>query len=103
VHPERDMGRRIANNMISNSVLDYLELSEEHSIVELVASKRMAGNTLIELDIRAKYGINIVAIKRDRDIIVSPQASETIQEGDVLIVIGADADINRFENKFASA
>ncbi|MGB3890175.1 MAG: TrkA C-terminal domain-containing protein, partial [Priestia megaterium] len=42
-------------------------------------------------------------IKRDRDIIVSPQASETIQEGDVLIVIGADADINRFENKFASA
>ncbi|RBN38001.1 potassium transporter Trk, partial [Priestia megaterium] len=103
VHPERDMGRRIANNMISNSVLDYLELSEEHSIVELIASKRMAGNTLIELDIRAKYGINIVAIKRDRDIIVSPQASETIQEGDVLIVIGADADINRFENKFASA
>ncbi len=103
VHPERDMGRRIANNMISNSVLDYLELSEEHSIVELVASKKMAGNTLIELDIRAKYGINIVAIKRDRDIIVSPQASETIQEGDVLIVIGADADINRFENKFASA
>ncbi|MFQ6389336.1 potassium channel family protein [Priestia aryabhattai] len=103
VHPERDMGRRIANNMISNSVLDYLELSEEHSIVELVASRRMAGNTLIELDIRAKYGINIVAIKRDRDIIVSPQASETIQEGDVLIVIGADADINRFENKFASA
>ncbi|ADF38180.1 potassium channel family protein [Priestia megaterium] len=103
VHPERDMGRRIANNMISNSVLDYLELSEEHSIVELVASKRMSGNTLIELDIRAKYGINIVAIKRDRDIIVSPQASETIQEGDVLIVIGADADINRFENKFASA
>ncbi len=59
----------------------------------------MAGNTLIELDIRAKYGINIVAIKRDRDIIVSPQASETIQEEDVLIVIGADADINRFENK----
>ncbi|TYR79882.1 TrkA family potassium uptake protein [Priestia megaterium] len=103
VHPERDMGRRIANSMISNSVLDYLELSDKHSIVELVASKRMAGNTLIDLDIRAKYGINIVAIKRDRDIIVSPQASEPIQQGDILIVIGADVNINRFENKFADS
>ncbi|MDT2047516.1 potassium transporter Trk [Priestia aryabhattai] len=101
VHPERDMGRRIANSMISNSVLDYLELSDEHSIVELVASKRMAGNTLIDLDIRAKYGINIVAIKRNQDIIVSPQASESIKQGDILIVIGADVNINRFENKFA--
>lgn len=101
VHPERDMGRRIANSMISNSVLDYLELSDEHSIVELVASKRMAGNTLIDLDIRAKYGINIVAIKRNQDIIVSPQASESIKQDDILIVIGADVNINRFENKFA--
>ncbi|KSU88032.1 potassium transporter Trk [Priestia veravalensis] len=101
VHPERDMGRRIANSMISNSVLDYLELSDEHSIVELVASKKMAGNTLIDLDIRAKYGINIVAIKRSQDIIVSPQASESIKQGDILIVIGADVNINRFENKFA--
>ncbi|MCG3056952.1 hypothetical protein KZ287_32825, partial [Escherichia coli] len=52
-------------------------------------------------DIRAKYGINIVAIKRSQDIIVSPQASESIKQGDILIVIGADVNINRFENKFA--
>ena len=63
VHPERDMGKRIANNMISNSVLDYLELSDEHSIVEIVASEKMDGHSIIDLDIRAKYGINIVAIK----------------------------------------
>jgi trk system potassium uptake protein TrkA len=99
VHPERDMGRRIAHNIISNSVLDYLELSEEHSIVEIVASDRLVGNTIIDLDIRAKYGINIVAIKRGNDIIVSPQANEPIAEKDILIVIGADVDINRFEKK----
>lgn len=99
VHPERDMGRRIAHNIVSNNVLDYLELSDEHSIVELVANEKLSGNSLIDLDIRAKYGINIVAIKRDRDIIVSPQAEEEIQEGDILIVIGADTDINRFEKK----
>ncbi|NQD65212.1 TrkA family potassium uptake protein [Bacillus haikouensis] len=102
VHPERDMGRRIAHNIISNNVLDYLELSDEHSIVEIVANDQLAGNTLIDLDIRAKYGINIVAIKRERDIIVSPQADELIRVGDILIVIGADTDINRFEKKLFS-
>ncbi|MTH55767.1 potassium transporter Trk [Bacillus mangrovi] len=99
VHPERDMGRRIAHNIISNNVLDYLELSDEHSIVEIVADKKLAGNTLINLDIRANYGINIVAIKRGREIIVSPQAEEAIELNDILIVIGADSDIDRFERK----
>ncbi|WP_338451895.1 TrkA family potassium uptake protein [Niallia oryzisoli] len=99
VHPERDMGRRIANNMISNSVLDYLELSDEHSIVEIVASEKIDGHSILNLDIRAQYGINIVAIKRTNEIIVSPQANEIIHEKDILIVIGADADINRFEKK----
>jgi trk system potassium uptake protein len=99
VHPERDMGRRIANNIISNSVLDYLELSDEHSIVEIVASEKIDGHSILNLDIRAKYGINIVAIKRRDEIIVSPQANEIIYENDILIVIGADVDINRFEKK----
>lgn len=99
VHPERDMGKRIAHNMVSNNVLDYLELSDEHSIVEIVANEKLDGHTLIDLDIRAKYGINIVAIKRNNDIIVSPLAHERIQNKDILIVIGADIDINRFEKK----
>ncbi|MFE8703716.1 potassium channel family protein [Cytobacillus sp. FJAT-54145] len=99
VHPERDMGKRIAHNIVSNNVLDYLELSDEHSIVEIVASDKLGGNTIIGLDIRAKYGINIVAIKRGNDIIVSPQANEKIFEDDILIVIGADSDISRFEKK----
>jgi trk system potassium uptake protein len=102
VHPERDMGRRIANNIVSNSVLDYLELSDEHSIVEIVANHRIDGHSIINLDVRAKYGINIVAIKRRDEIIVSPQASEIIYENDILIVIGADVDINRFEKKMLS-
>jgi trk system potassium uptake protein len=99
VHPERDMGRRIAHNIVSNNVLDYLELSDEHSIAEIVASSKLGGNSIIDLNIRAKYGINIVAIKRGNDILVSPQADELIFTGDILIIIGADADINRFEKK----
>lgn len=99
VHPERDMGIRIANNMLSTNVLDYLELSDEHSIMELKAVDKVIGKTLIELDIRAKYNINIAGIKRGEQIIVSPDPNEPIEAGDLLIVIGADVDINRFMKK----
>lgn len=99
VHPERDMGKRLAHNIISNNILDYLELSDEHSIVEVKAGKKMVGKSLIDLDIRANYGCNIVAIKRGRDINVSPSAEEGLREDDILIVIGADKDISRFERK----
>ena len=99
VHPERDMGRRIAHNLVSSNVLDYLELSNEHSLVEIAASNKIDGHTIIDLNVRAKYGVNIVAIKRNDKLIVSPQATEVIQKGDILIVIGANQDINRFEKK----
>ncbi len=99
VHPERDMGRRMANNMLSNNILDYLELSDEYSIVEVQANRELVGHTLIDLDIRAKYGINIVAIKRDNHLLVSPQAIERIKDGDILVVIGSDLDIHHFEKE----
>ncbi|MFD2760601.1 potassium channel family protein [Lentibacillus juripiscarius] len=97
VHPERDMGKRIAHNIISNNILDYLELSDDHSIVEVKAGERMRGKTLVDLDIRANYGCNVVAIKRDKEINVSPAADDVLKEGDILIIIGADKDISRFE------
>ncbi|MEC1178764.1 TrkA family potassium uptake protein [Metasolibacillus meyeri] len=99
VHPERDMGIRIANNMMSTNVLDYLELSDEYSIMEIKASDKIAGYNLIDLNIRAQYGINIVGIKRGATIIVSPVPQDPILLGDVLLVIGADVDINRFVKK----
>lgn len=102
VHPERDMGIRIANNIMSNNVLDYLELSDEHSIMEIKANEKIANYSLVELDIRKKYGINIVGIKRGEQIIISPPANEKILLNDVLLVIGADVDINRFVKKAMS-
>lgn len=99
VHPERDMGKRLAHNFISSNILDYLELSDDHSIVEVKAGEKMLGKSLIELDIRANFGCNIVAIKKGHDINVSPSAEQALQEGDVLIVIGADKDITRFERE----
>lgn len=96
VHPERDMGIRIANNLMSNTVLDYLELSDEHSIMELRANDAIAGYSIIDLDIRAQYGINIIGIKRGTQILISPNPADKILRDDILLVIGADTDINRF-------
>ncbi|TCP30533.1 trk system potassium uptake protein TrkA [Scopulibacillus darangshiensis] len=98
-HPERDMGVRVAHNITSSSVLDYLELSHEHSIVEVIAGRKMDGKTLIELDVRANYGVNIVAIKVGGKINVSPRADQTVHSGDILIVIGSDSDIDRFKKQ----
>ena len=102
VHPERDMGRRLAHSIMSSNVLDYLELSDEHSIVEIKAGEKMIGKSLVDLDIRAKYGCNVVAIKRGKDIDVSPTPTDSIEADDILIVIGSDNDISRFEKQLVS-
>lgn len=100
VHPERDMGKRIAHSIISNNILDYLELSEDYSMVEVAASRKMLGKTLVDLNIRAKFGCNVVAIKSGKDINVSPTAEYEIRQSDTLIVIGADDDISKFEKHY---
>lgn len=97
VHPERDMGRRLAHSIISSNILDYLELSDEHSMVEVMAGKNMIGQTLIELNIRANFGCNVVGIRRGKELNVSPSADEKIQHNDVLIVIGSNEAISTFE------
>jgi len=99
VHPERDMGKRIAHSIISSNILDYLEVSDEHSIVEVKVSRKMAGQTLIDLDIRANYGCNVVAIKQGQHINVSPSAEDILETDDILIVIGSDKDISHFEKE----
>lgn len=100
VHPERDMGRRLAHNLISSNVLEYLALSDKYSIVELQVNGPIVGRSLIDLNVRARYGINVVAIKRNEDLIVSNVAEEMLRENDILIAIGSDEDIARFEKKF---
>ena len=99
VFPERDMGLRVAHSLVSTSFLDYIELTPDYSIVELKAAKDWQGKSLKDLNIRAKYGINIMAIKQDDKVVVSPAADDVIQRDDVLVVIGKAEDIYRFQEK----
>ena len=98
VHPERDMGRRIAHRLVSSSVVEYLEVSNHHSIIEFTSSAKFENKRINDLNMRKKFGISIIAIKRDNDLIVSPDPNISILSGDILILIGSDEQLNHFEN-----
>jgi len=96
VFPERDMGIRVANNLAATNVLDFIELSPDFSIVELIATTEMVGKSLRELDLRAKFGVNVLAIRTsDKKINISPAASDKIQAGDLLIMVGENSSLQK--------
>ena len=94
VYPERDMGVRIAHNLISSNVLDYIEFAEDYSIVEIMATPNMVGKTLADLDLRTKFGVNVMAIKRGENLNVTPGASDRVLEGDILVVMGQNENLD---------
>jgi len=98
IFPERDMGVRVAHSLVTPNILDFIELSEEYSIVEIISSEKMADKTLIELDIRARFGCSVMAIKYGNEINVAPNATDKIRFGAVLVVVGSNKDLKRFED-----
>ncbi|MFZ2671177.1 MAG: TrkA family potassium uptake protein, partial [Enterococcus aquimarinus] len=101
VHPERDMGVRIAHNLVSKNILEFIELSDEFSLAEIrVTNARFFNRTLIELNFRQKYGLTVVAIRRGNGkVVVSPDATEVVQEYDNLLVIGTAEDVDMLDEK----
>ena len=95
VYAERDMGERVAHNLISAGVLDYIELSGEISVMSLSIPTEFVGKNLIESDLRRRYDVNVVAIKRDGRTMVNPKAQEVFQPGDEIIVLGTDEGVKR--------
>ena len=91
VIPEKENAARLARSLSSPNVLEYIELSEEYGIIEVPAPKRWLDKTLKELNVRAKLGVNIIAVERGSKIDVSPAADYRIMEGDIMVVLG-DAD-----------
>lgn len=94
VFPERDMGIRVAHNLVAANVLDFIELSPEYSIVEIIVPQSMVGRSLRELDLRARFGLNVLAIRSaDKKINVSPAATDRLLHGDVMVVVGQNDKI----------
>ncbi len=99
VHPERDMGVRIARNLVSSNLLDYIEFAPDYGIVEISALKEWEGKTLSELQLPTRYGINVIAIKHTDSINISPAADEVIGADDILVVIGNNQELIQLERE----
>ena len=95
--PEKEQAARLAKSLSSTNVLDYIELSDDFGIIDTPAPEKWDGKSLIELNVRAKLGVNILAVKRDGNITVSPAADYKILKGDVLVVLGNNAALKALQ------
>ena len=95
VLPERDMGKRIVSTLIATNIIDYINLSDKFAIAEIEPAEKWVNKTILDINIRAKFGLNIVAIKRNNNIIVSLNPTDIIEKGDVLVVIGETPDVKK--------
>lgn len=93
VYPEREMGIRTAKNIVAGNFMDMIDISSKYSIVELELPKRWIGETLLTLDVRQRYGINVVAMKRKDEIIINIPPDKAFEDGDVIIVVGSNDSI----------
>ena len=97
VIPEQEQAARLARSLSSHNVLDYIELSSEYGIVEVPAPKNWVGKSLKELNVRAKLGLNILAVKQGSQINVSPAADYAIEDADILVVLGGTAALEKVQ------
>jgi trk system potassium uptake protein TrkA len=96
VLPERDMGRRLATSLITSNILEYISFSDNYGIAEIAPKDEWIGKSLVDSNIRANTGLNVVAIKRGNDVIVSPSPKEIIQAADILVIIGRSDNIEKY-------
>jgi trk system potassium uptake protein TrkA len=97
--PEREMANKVARSIISPNVLEYLPISEDYTICELAPPSAFIGKSLVELDLRKKYNLQVIAI---RDVLsgklqLVPRASAVIKDSDVMVIIGREEDIHKIK------
>ena len=97
IQPEQQSGKRLASKIVSDNVLDYIDLNESHSFIVVNATEKIIDSTIINLDVRNKFNINVVAIRRNGDIII-PTPSDVIETNDQLLLIGKNTDLDKFNS-----
>ncbi len=94
VFPEKDMGERVAQSLSRSNIIEYIQLSDEYSIIEIKTPRRWIGKTLRGLNVRSKYKINIVAIKgSDGKINLSPNPDDELLEDNMLVIVGDSRNV----------
>ena len=97
VYPEKDMAIRLANKIIAPHVLEYISLSDEVDIMEIALTEKVQNKTILELDIRKNFGLNIIAIKDGGKLTTEITPSTRLSAEDTITVIGRTEQIRKFE------
>ena len=95
IFPEREMGVRVAQNLIAGGVVDILELSDEFSLVEIHVPASWAGHSLRSLDVRGKYNLNVIAIKDGEEVVMNLDPDQVLSEQQMLVVMGDNASLDQ--------
>lgn len=95
VYPEMDMAERVAQMLSGDHIVDYFQLSKDIGIVEIKTPLFMDGKSLMELELRKSYNVNVVAIKRDNEVIAPPDPTDKLRASDMLIIIGQNEEITK--------
>ncbi|MEG0833412.1 MAG: TrkA family potassium uptake protein [Oscillospiraceae bacterium] len=98
VYPERDMAERLAKRLTSSKIMEYISLSDEIDITEMLLTEKTDGKTVKELDLRPKYGLNIIAINHTGIIDTDIRADTQLHTDDVIVVCGKQKNIERLES-----
>lgn len=99
VYPERDMGIRVAHQLVAPNLLDYLQLSKEYTIAELSVPACLNGKTLSELNTHTRFGCSIVAIHTNNGVLIAPTSMDKVHCDDIMVIIGTNDNIGRFEEE----
>lgn len=98
VYPEKDMAMRLANKLIAPHVLEYISLSDDIDILEIVLTERVSGKSVLELNLRQQFGLNIIAVEQNDRLTADVRPDMVLQAGDTIAVIGKPGQIKAFEN-----
>ena len=99
VYPEIEMGSRVAKSLVSREFMDWIELSNDYSMVEIAVPDKWVGRTLVDINVRERLGINVVGIIINGKIDVTLDPQKPLPEGGILIVIGANDVLEKFDSK----
>lgn len=95
VYPEYEAGCALARSLTKQSILDRFDLDPDHSIVEIIVPDQFHGKTIAELQIRNRFGLNLLAIIQDGKFEINPEPTRYLEPGSVMVVVGCNKDINR--------
>ena len=93
IFPDREVGYRLGKEIVFGNYYDALDISDTHSITDIVLPKKWTGKSIIELNLRKTYGINVIGVRRQDDVIVNPTPNFVFKDEDVLIALGSNKDI----------